>query len=67
MRDNQYADKNNLQPFYINITTAIREAVPDQRKFAIAYEPTWPVGDQVNCRPPRLPTVHTRPGPSFAP
>ena len=33
MRNNQFADKNNLSPFYTNITTAIREAVPDQTKF----------------------------------
>ena len=31
---------------WTGIVTAIREAVPDQTNFAIAYEPTWPVGDQ---------------------
>lgn len=46
MRDNKHADLVNLFPFYKNITTSIREAVPAQKKFAIAYEPTWPVGDQ---------------------
>jgi endoglycosylceramidase len=46
MRNNKHADKTNLSPFYTNVTLAIREAVPDQMKFSIAYEPTWPVGDQ---------------------
>ena len=46
MRDNHHADLVNLLPFYTNITKAIRDAVPDQKKFAVAYEPTWPVGDQ---------------------
>jgi hypothetical protein len=46
MRQNHHADEVNLLPFYTNITKAIREAVPDQKQFAIAYEPSWPVGDQ---------------------
>jgi endoglycosylceramidase len=46
MRNNTFADLHNLSPFYRNVTAAIREAVPDQTKFAIAYEPSWPVGDQ---------------------
>jgi hypothetical protein len=46
VRENQFADEHNLSPFYANVTAAIREAVPDRTKFAIAYEPTWPVGDQ---------------------
>ena len=46
MRDNHHADRYNLGPFYTNITAAIRRSAPDQKKFAIAYEPTWPVGDQ---------------------
>jgi endoglycosylceramidase len=46
MRKNQHADLVNLAPFYRNVTAAIREAVPDQKEFAIAWEPTWPVGDQ---------------------
>ncbi len=44
-RDNLYADLNNLQPFYFNVTKKIREAAP-KKSFAIAYEPSWPVGTQ---------------------
>eukprot|EP01045_Picozoa_sp_COSAG04_P021733 COSAG04_NODE_2367_length_4262_cov_2.080711_4_plen_271_part_00 len=46
MRDNHHADRVNLSPFYTNVTAAIREAVPERKNFAIAFEPTWPVGDQ---------------------
>lgn len=46
-RDNKHADLNNLQPFYNNITRYIREvANVSQRTMAIAFEPSWPVGDQ---------------------
>ena len=45
-RDNAAADRLNLLPFYTNVTAAIRAAVPDGSAFALAYEPSWPVGDQ---------------------
>ena len=45
-RDNAFADRHNLQPFYENVTRAIRTAQPNHTNFAIAYEPSWPVGDQ---------------------
>jgi len=46
-RNNSYADETNLLPFYQNVTKAIRLAQPKAtNKFAIAYEPSWPVGDQ---------------------
>ena len=45
-RDNALADKYNLAPFYANVTAAIRARVPSASAFAIAYEPSWPVGDQ---------------------
>ena len=45
-RNNSAADLENLQPFYANVTAAIRAVVPDGKSFAVAYEPSWPVGDQ---------------------
>jgi len=44
-RNNRHADLVNLYPFYTNVTRSIRDVVPDQKAFAIAYEPTWPTGD----------------------
>lgn len=46
LRRNKLADAENLAPFYSNVTRSIRAAVPEKAKFTIAYEPTWPVGDQ---------------------
>jgi len=46
LRDNQHADHVNLSPFYTNVTQAIREVVPAREDFAVAFEPTWPVGNQ---------------------
>ena len=46
LRDNEKADIRNLAPFYANVSAAIRAVVPDAKSFAIAYEPSWPVGDQ---------------------
>jgi len=45
LRDNKKADLVNLQPFYENITEIVRSATP-QQSFALAFEPTWPVGNQ---------------------
>lgn len=53
-RDNKAADLHNLLPFYHNVTEKIRRVAPrwnqleqgNQASFALAYEPTWPVGDQ---------------------
>lgn len=50
-RDNKAADLYNLLPFYQNVTRKIRAVAPQwdqnqQHGFAIAFEPTWPVGDQ---------------------
>jgi endoglycosylceramidase len=44
-RNNTYADLFNLQPWYANISRAIRGVLPKDR-FNIAYEPAWPVGTQ---------------------
>jgi endoglycosylceramidase len=52
LRRNAFADRENLEPMYRNVTRAVRAAREDggagvpQRKFALAYEPSWPVGDQ---------------------
>ena len=32
LRDNRVADRRNLQPFYRNVTAAIRAAVPDRSR-----------------------------------
>ena len=40
-----HADRVNLSPFYDNLTRSIRR-VASQAEFAIAYEPSWPVGTQ---------------------
>mmetsp|Transcript_60095 Transcript_60095/g.130335 ORF Transcript_60095/g.130335 Transcript_60095/m.130335 type:complete len:526 (-) Transcript_60095:108-1685(-) len=45
-RDNQEADRHNLQPFYENVTKMVRKRVRREEGFALAYEPTWPVADQ---------------------
>ena len=46
LRDNGVADRENLAPFYANVTRAIRDEQPNRSAFAVAYEPSWPVGDQ---------------------
>jgi len=45
-RNNTYANRNNLQPFYEDVTARVRTQVPQQSRFRFAYEPAWPVGDQ---------------------
>lgn len=48
-RNNKFADRHNLQPWYANLTRAIRNADDPSasgRPFLVAYEPSWPVGDQ---------------------
>ncbi len=44
-RNNTYADRYNLQPWYSKIARNIRTVLP-QEVFNIAYEPSWPIGDQ---------------------
>lgn len=44
-RNNRIADRVNLQPFYETIEESIHSASGDPG-LLIAYEPSWPVGDQ---------------------
>ena len=46
LRDNKVSDEQNLSPFYENITAIVRNAGVEQKKFALFFEPTWPVGNQ---------------------
>lgn len=49
-RDNKFADRVNLQPFYKAVADHVRNKVPGSAGkiggFALAFEPTWPVGNQ---------------------
>eukprot|EP00927_Polykrikos_kofoidii_P049371 TRINITY_DN43436_c0_g1_i1.p1 TRINITY_DN43436_c0_g1~~TRINITY_DN43436_c0_g1_i1.p1 ORF type:complete len:534 (-),score=70.98 TRINITY_DN43436_c0_g1_i1:135-1736(-) len=45
LRDNKRADLENMQPFYEAIERVIHSSSGDP-EMLVAYEPTWPVGDQ---------------------
>eukprot|EP00929_Paragymnodinium_shiwhaense_P051100 TRINITY_DN25728_c0_g1_i3.p1 TRINITY_DN25728_c0_g1~~TRINITY_DN25728_c0_g1_i3.p1 ORF type:complete len:399 (-),score=52.80 TRINITY_DN25728_c0_g1_i3:305-1501(-) len=48
-RSNVFADKTNLQPLYENLTKAIRIGEKQEgstHQMVLAFEPSWPVGNQ---------------------